>query len=259
MSLYRRRKAAISELPDEIKESILERLPTRDAARCALLSTQWRDAWYRQGRLVFDSAFYSSIENRSDDCSSIVSIINDILMLRAGPVKKFTFYDCTSFEPPLKQSDLDRWCLFLSRNGVEELHLSAVNTGRQYKVPSCLLWCKTIKELELEYFLFYFPANAACVFPGLTSSDFRSVEFRGNDKGLVFSMPKLQKLAFFGCPGTPNFVTCAPKLKSLSIYDAFSWTARTLLPLHLSSIKTLSLHMFSYLIQDFWSTLLKMI
>ncbi|CAH9124112.1 unnamed protein product [Cuscuta epithymum] len=220
MAVYRRSKTVISELPEEINERILERLPTRDAARCALLSTQWRDAWYRQGRLVFDSAFYSSIQNRNDDDLSVVSIINQILMLRAGPVKKFTFHDCTSFEPPLKQSDLDRWCLFLSRNGIEELHLSMKHSrSEEIKVPSCLLSSKTIKQLELEYFVFYLPVNGACIFPGLTSLDFRFVEFRGNDKELVFSMPKLERLEFLVCYCTPKFVTSAPKLKSLCIYD----------------------------------------
>ncbi|CAH9096368.1 unnamed protein product [Cuscuta epithymum] len=246
MSIYRRRKTAISELREEIEERILERLPTRDAARCALLSTQWRDAWYRQGRLVFDSAFYSSIRNRKDDCSSVVSIINNILMLRAGPVKKFTFYTSSSSEQPLKQSDLDRWCLFLSRNGVEELHLSAPYGLTKYKVPSCLLWCKTIKQLKVEFILFDFPANAACIFPGMTSSYFRLVEFRGNDKGLVFSMPKLKKLGLYFCAGIPNFVTSTPNLKSLSINNFTSSTGRTLLPLHLSCIKTLSLSLCSH-------------
>ncbi|CAH9119656.1 unnamed protein product [Cuscuta europaea] len=170
-----RGKTVASELPGEVKEMILERMPTRDAARCALLSTQWRDAWYRQGRLVFDRDFFRSLENMSkagnDDGLSVVSIINQILMLRAGLVKKFTFYNCFSSNPPLKQSDLDRWCLLLSRKGVEELHLS----------------------------------GGFCI-----------TKYKFSIKGLVFSMPKLEKLDFFLCFDTTKFVASAPNLQSLS-------------------------------------------
>ncbi|CAH9119653.1 unnamed protein product [Cuscuta europaea] len=159
MSAHSPRKTVLSELPEEIKESILELLPTRDAARCALLSTEWRGAWYRLGRLVFDKDFFRSLKNMSkpDGGLCMVSIINQILMLRSGPIKKFTFHYSFSSKPPLEQSDLDRWCLLLARKGVEELDLSAGFPITDYKVPSCLLWCKTIKELKLESFLFYFP------------------------------------------------------------------------------------------------------
>ncbi|XP_031123456.1 uncharacterized protein LOC116026141 [Ipomoea triloba] len=52
----------ISELPGEVKDRILECLPTRDAARMALLSTHWNDAWLQHGRLAFDSDFLHSVE-----------------------------------------------------------------------------------------------------------------------------------------------------------------------------------------------------
>ncbi|CAH9119671.1 unnamed protein product [Cuscuta europaea] len=243
-----RGKTVASELPGEVKERILERMPTRDAARCALLSTQWRDAWYRQGRLLFDRDFFRSLENMSkagnEDGLSVVSTINQILMLRVGPVKKFTFHYSFSSKPRLKQSDLDSWCLFLSRNGVEELHLSAGYSAppEYFKVPSCLLSCKTIKQLELDHFHFYLPENGACIFPGLTSSAFTWVEFWGNNKGLVFSMPKLEKLAFCLCFGTPKFVASAPNLQSLSIQDCGGSAGSRFIRLNLSSIKTLSLN-----------------
>ncbi|CAH9124120.1 unnamed protein product [Cuscuta epithymum] len=240
-----RDKAAESELPEGIKERILERMPTRDAARSALLSTQWRDAWHRQGRLIFGRAFFNSVENSKfsrDGRLSAVSIINNILLLRAAPIKKFTLNIYRSYVlPPPKQSDIDRWCLFLSRNGVEELHLSARYAGQKYKVPSCLLSCKTIKQLTLDRFVFYLPANAPCMFSGLTSSNFRRVEFRGKDKRLVFSMPKLEKLDIYTCAGIPNFVAKAPNLKSLSLFGSLGRTGSRLLRFHLSSISTLHL------------------
>nr|GLL33727.1 F-box/FBD/LRR-repeat protein At1g13570-like [Ipomoea trifida]GMD69364.1 F-box/FBD/LRR-repeat protein At1g13570-like [Ipomoea batatas] len=69
MASRRRRKSEadagrdlISELPAEVKERILECLPTREAARTALLSTHWNNVWLRHGRLVFDWGFEKVIE-----------------------------------------------------------------------------------------------------------------------------------------------------------------------------------------------------
>nr|GMD29527.1 F-box/FBD/LRR-repeat protein At1g13570-like [Ipomoea batatas] len=81
----------ISQLPGEVKDRILECLPTRDAAKMALLSTHWNDAWLQHGRLAFDSDFFHSVEWCHEDEEGLnpVNIINNILFFRAGPVKKF--------------------------------------------------------------------------------------------------------------------------------------------------------------------------
>ncbi|CAH9096378.1 unnamed protein product [Cuscuta epithymum] len=256
-SSCRRRKSAAKELPREIMETILERLPTRDAARCALLSTQWRAAWYSQGRLVFDWAFCCSITSMykfnkasQDECFSVVSIINSILMLRSGPIRIFTLdYPgrlndlCRAM--PLPQANMDGWCVFLSKNGVEELDLSTSHPGH-FKLPSCIVSCNTIKHLTLECFDFSLPVNAGCIFPGLLSAVFRRVWFRGNyDQGLVFSIPNLEKLAFDSCTGVTNFVIRAPKLKSLTLFRCVirgnSIQSGLTLALILSNVKTLAI------------------
>nr|GLL47179.1 F-box/FBD/LRR-repeat protein At1g13570-like [Ipomoea trifida] len=114
----------ISELPADVKERILERLPTRDAARTAILSTRWRDAWLGQGRIVVDLDLFQCVQRCQGDKSlAFANIINDILLRHAGPVKKFTL--CTNLQDlKLQQSDLDRWLIFLSRNGIQELTIS---------------------------------------------------------------------------------------------------------------------------------------
>ncbi|CAH9096336.1 unnamed protein product [Cuscuta epithymum] len=255
MSSCRRRTTVTSELPQEVKERILECMSTRDAARSSLLSTQWREAWYRQGQLFFDSAFFRSLENMSNsdnDSLSIVSIINNILILRAGPLKKFKLQMYYNSNPLLpKQSDLDRWCLYMSRNGIEELDLSMSHSGPKYKVPSCLVSCNTIKQLKLDYFDFYLPVDASCIFPRLTYLDFRSVEFfRGSDKfdkRLVFTIPKLEKLGLYMCSQIKSFAISAPKLKSLTEvgFECPVGSSR-LLKLHLTSIVTLRLLLYYY-------------
>ncbi|CAH9096342.1 unnamed protein product [Cuscuta epithymum] len=169
-------------------------------------------------------------------------------MLRAGPVKKFTLdASCLYPKPPL-QSDVDRWCLFLSRNGVEELHLSMPHVQPKYKLPPSLVSCKTIKLLALKDFVVHLPATAQCIFPGITALDLDDVEFRGNFNGLDSNnLPKLEKLAFLNdCVGVGNFMVRAPRLKSLTAFGSLSGVTLGLLRLHLTSINTLCLSADSF-------------
>nr|GMD25461.1 F-box/FBD/LRR-repeat protein At1g13570-like [Ipomoea batatas] len=124
----------ISHLPVEVKDRILECLPTRDAARTALLSTHWNDAWLRHGRLAFDLNFFRRfIESKGYSLVPFVKIITCILLQRVQPVKKFSLVIAAlkSLDRKLEQFDLDQWFLFLSRNGIEEL---CITHGRgEYK------------------------------------------------------------------------------------------------------------------------------
>nr|GMD25532.1 F-box/FBD/LRR-repeat protein At1g13570-like [Ipomoea batatas] len=150
------RRDVMSELPANVKEMILERLPTHEAARTALLSTHWRDAWLRLGRLVFDSNFFNSvltIKGYRDDQTPFVKIITYILLQRVRPVKKFSLYidQLILFDNKLERSDVDQWYLFLSRNGVEELYISHdFDWEPHYKLPFSIVLCPTIKQLRLD-------------------------------------------------------------------------------------------------------------
>nr|GMD28568.1 F-box/FBD/LRR-repeat protein At1g13570-like [Ipomoea batatas] len=149
------RKDIISELPDNVKDKILECLPTRDAARTALLSTHWKHVWLHHGRLVFDTHFLECLRKcEGDKLVGLINVINRILLNRASPVKKFSLcISCPELEGPKpQQSDIDRWCLYLSRNGVEELNITIF--GEEYKLPSCIILCRTIKQLKLGGFKF---------------------------------------------------------------------------------------------------------
>nr|GMD03899.1 F-box/FBD/LRR-repeat protein At1g13570-like [Ipomoea batatas] len=105
--------------------------------------------------LTFKNAEFSD-EGDDDKGRTLVDIINNILIFRAGPVKKFTLY----VEHYYRQSDLDRWCLFLSRNGVEELIIKFCNCGEdEYKLPFCILSCRTIKQMSVDGPFIDFPVD----------------------------------------------------------------------------------------------------
>nr|GMD28591.1 F-box/FBD/LRR-repeat protein At1g13570-like [Ipomoea batatas] len=117
----------ISELPVEVKDRILECLPTRDAARTALLSRHWNDVWLQHEQLTFDCEFVENFgqglddeefmqsfeQSQDDEGRTLVNIINNIIFSRAGPVKKFTLEIDSEFDPlpPPQESDIDRWTI----------------------------------------------------------------------------------------------------------------------------------------------------
>nr|GMD29306.1 F-box/FBD/LRR-repeat protein At1g13570-like [Ipomoea batatas] len=121
-----------------------------------MLSTLWKNVWLQHGRLVFDQDFFQSIQNYvAENSTSVVNIINNILLLRRGPVKKFTLN--INIQPKLHQSDIEWWCSFLSRNGIEGLTLHLFVLRSMIKLPICILWCPTIKRLRLDGLVVDFP------------------------------------------------------------------------------------------------------
>nr|GLL33724.1 F-box/FBD/LRR-repeat protein At1g13570-like [Ipomoea trifida] len=234
----------ISELPLELKVSILECLPTRDAARTVLLSTHWNDVWLLLGRLAFDFNFFCDIRKCSGKSIVPYKIITYILLQRVQPVKKFSLHLSALFDPTLEQSNLDEWCLYLSRNGIEELDISCSN--HCYKLPFCIVSCPTIKQLELWELGIDCPINAPSIFPGVISLVFVQVLFNHNVNGIMSSIPNLEKLKLVHCEGISNFKFRAPKLESLSIIIGFNPEVETrwLAP-HLETIKVLCLDLDS--------------
>nr|GLL34091.1 F-box/FBD/LRR-repeat protein At1g13570-like [Ipomoea trifida] len=159
----------ISQLPLEVKDRILGFLRTPEAARTAMLSKHWNDVWLQHGQLTFDWEFLHSVRKCfEDEGRALVNIINNILFLRAGPIKKFTL-QISCDDPTPQQSDVDRWCLFLSRNGVEELKicLDSTEDWEEYKLPFCLLSCRTIKQLIVRGPFIDLPVND-CAFQKLS-------------------------------------------------------------------------------------------
>ncbi|XP_019150421.1 PREDICTED: F-box/FBD/LRR-repeat protein At1g13570-like [Ipomoea nil] len=234
----------ISELPVEVMDRILECLPTRDAARTAQLSRHWNNVWLQHGRLAFDWEFLLTVQECQDDYGrALMNIINNILFSRAWPVKKFTL-QISCADPKPRQYDVDRWCRFLSTNGVEEQNISLYKyLEPKYQLPFCLLSCSIIKQLIVQGPFIDFPVNACDIFSNVTSLAFLHVEFKHSVDGIAssISIPKLEKLAFEHCIGISEFEISPPKLAILSVigsmYGLVEWT-RWLAP-HLKTIKSL--------------------
>ncbi|KAK1374522.1 hypothetical protein POM88_030715 [Heracleum sosnowskyi] len=57
----------ISNLPGNVTDHILERLPLHDAARTSILSKTWTGLWGMHPNLVFDEAFFSQLVSKMNN------------------------------------------------------------------------------------------------------------------------------------------------------------------------------------------------
>ncbi|CAH9074977.1 unnamed protein product [Cuscuta europaea] len=243
----------ISQLPEDLKHKILEHLDTRSAAKTALVSRKWKDVWLRHGQLAFVSENCPNGGRDEDDFKFLVKTITNVRLLRTGPVKRFSFSIYSEFDTP-EQSDLDVWCLFLSRNGIEQLYLGILPhpDSEKLTIPSCIISCPTIKRLYVEAVDFCGPVCAphGSILSGVTSIIFTAVEFKATARGIVrVNIPNLEELILCSCCRIENFVFSAPKLKSLTIIYAHSRIELKWFELHLLGIRTLCLTIDSVLVR----------
>jgi hypothetical protein len=85
----------INNLPCNVIDNILSKLPIRDLVRTSILSRKWRYMWTCVSTLVFDQSFWYKFCNKYGHVygSNIADqIISEALLLHNGPVHKFTLH-----------------------------------------------------------------------------------------------------------------------------------------------------------------------
>ncbi|KAK2983924.1 hypothetical protein RJ640_017845 [Escallonia rubra] len=136
--------SAFSDLPQSIIETILTKLPLRDAVRTSILSTKWRYKWATITQLAFDDKCVTPSHDRAVAEINLVKFVSRFLFLHDGPIHKFTLSTSYLQNTP----EIDQWLLFLSRKDIKELVLE-FGEGELFRVPSCLFTCRKLARLEL--------------------------------------------------------------------------------------------------------------
>lgn len=205
----------ISSLPKNVIEIILMCLPIRDAVRTSLLSRCWRYEWSTIPHLVIDKQSFPISKDLMQIVfdRKIVKVVDHILLLHCGPVHRFKL--STDLE---SCTDIDRWVLFVSRNGIKAFTLD-IWKGQIYKLPSCLFLCD-LTYLELYRCAVTLPVSFRG-FNRLTELDLQCVTF--TDEGLsslVFLCPLLKKLLLRHITGCTRLKIRARELVNLTIEGA---------------------------------------
>ncbi|KAK1374525.1 F-box domain-containing protein [Heracleum sosnowskyi] len=138
----------ISNLPGNVTDHILERLPLHDAARTSILSKTWRGLWGMHPNLVFDEAFFSQLVSKMNNqvrVSKVSKIISNILLVNHGPILKFHLLIPQFMHLHL---DADLWIKNISNLGVKDFMLRNKEPF-PYKMTSYLFSCLELTHLSL--------------------------------------------------------------------------------------------------------------
>ncbi|XP_059315423.1 F-box/FBD/LRR-repeat protein At1g13570-like [Lycium ferocissimum] len=152
----------VSNLPGDIIDAILVRLPLRDVVRTSILSKKWRYKWCKLPELALDLI---TMESRTD-------IVDHLLTLHSGPITKFTLYFIPYMIPG---STIDNLIYFLSRNGIQHLVLRLPWGSEPYKLPSSFFTCLQLRHLALQMCSIELPPPAFKGFDKLISLELSGV------------------------------------------------------------------------------------
>ncbi|CAH9124170.1 unnamed protein product [Cuscuta epithymum] len=135
----------ISDLPQSIIETILVKLPLRDAVMTSVLSSKWRYKWSSITQLVFDDMCVIPICcDQSVVERTLIHFVTRVLLLHDGPIHKFALSSKYLSSKPY----IDQWLLFLSRKDVKELSIE-LGEPEWFRAPSYLFLFQKLTHLEL--------------------------------------------------------------------------------------------------------------
>ncbi|XP_031113420.1 F-box/FBD/LRR-repeat protein At1g13570-like isoform X3 [Ipomoea triloba] len=115
--------------------------------------------------------------------------------------------------------NIDRWILYLSRNGLRELRMK--NSGVSlYALPSYIFLCEELKHLALCNCIFKPPCGTTGSFHSLKELSLNQVAFKPEVSASIFTASKLETLRLIKCSGMDhlNFDSCSPSLSTLVLY-----------------------------------------
>ncbi|CAI9269033.1 unnamed protein product [Lactuca saligna] len=203
----------ISQLPEHLIDSILERLPIEDAVRTSILSKIWRHRWTTMRALVFDPKFSRKFaKNGAFGRNGFIRIINKVLILHKGPILKFALYIPNVFLDSFQE--VDQFMLLLSRNSLTELII--INTNQRYELPSCVFSCLELRSLKTTNG-FFNPPREFEGFLNLEELSLKHIDFGDRLCGTRINLPRLKTLTLNTCTNVYNFNIKATKLQNLFV------------------------------------------
>ncbi|XP_078154267.1 F-box/FBD/LRR-repeat protein At1g13570-like [Carex rostrata] len=132
----------IINLPADLKEKILLKLPLKEVVRTSILSSKWIDSWTWIPNLVFE-------ENSTK--LGFIKMVDQVLRVHQGPIQIFKLdckHDCNEA--------IGRWMLILSRNNISDLELSFCFNKKCY-IPFRFISCLALERVNLSYCIFNVP------------------------------------------------------------------------------------------------------
>nr|XP_043611768.1 F-box/FBD/LRR-repeat protein At1g13570-like [Erigeron canadensis] len=204
----------ISNLPENLIDSILEKLPIQDAIRTNILSKYWRYKWTTMTKLVLDKQFSDKFAKKGAfDPNGFIRITNQILNLHKGAILKLYLHIPDMILDSFQE--VDQWILLLSRNGVRELILA--NSNQCYQLPSFVYSSLKLRKLQFQTACIFNPPLDLQGFLYLKALFFSNVIFGASLHGKLINLPELKYLKLMYCINVHHFNIQATNLETLIV------------------------------------------
>ncbi|XP_058756667.1 F-box/FBD/LRR-repeat protein At1g13570-like [Vicia villosa] len=205
----------ISDLPSHVIDDILANLKIRDLVRTSILSKKWRYMWTSAPHLCFDYDFFERFLHLDDPDPVVCKIIMDVLMLRNGPICKFSID--VSLYCGFSMENINMWIPFMSEH-IKHLELETYcipEDDENKKMPDILFSCKELTFLKFSSFDLSVPPNFYA-FKKLLELHLVMVTFEPSAlESLMSGCPFLEKLGLEECTCSDYLVISSPSLKVL--------------------------------------------
>ena len=200
----------LSNLPENVLDEILIRVPLRDAVGTSILSKKWRYNWCRLPGLTLDQTLWDTTNKSIRFVTRFTDIIYHLLALHVGPITKFILSDIANLG---NYSKIDNLVLFVSKNGIQHLVLQFPK-HKPYKLPSSFFTCSRMSHLSLHHCSIQ-PLSTFTGFSELVKLELNEVTISSEMLGCLISHSQLlEKLVLQISSILDHIQIDAPKLKS---------------------------------------------
>ncbi|CAH2057947.1 unnamed protein product [Thlaspi arvense] len=169
----------ISELPDDLLVTILDRVPTKDAVATMFLSKRWQSIWTMKLKLAYQDSDAGSDYDYDDDHEqdgkkskkSVWRFLDKSLQLHKAPVLDSL---CIELGPQCPTDvDVGKWVETAVDRRVTVLIFKLLWSAGPTRLPESFYTCETLQELTLSHkILVDFPSSSSS-----SSSCLRSLRF----------------------------------------------------------------------------------
>ncbi|KAJ8565934.1 hypothetical protein K7X08_008510 [Anisodus acutangulus] len=143
-------------------------------------------------------------------------IVDTILLQHLGAIVKFNL-DVSGVRLS-SYAHIDKWMLYVTRNGVKELYLH-MSDNSTYNLPSYVLYCPTLTRLDL-YDCVFKPPNSFVGFRHLIIIRLERITFVPTTEFCVINCPLLVNLALMYCRGIRHMnIIVSSQLEYLIVHE----------------------------------------
>ncbi|RLN24826.1 FBD-associated F-box protein [Panicum miliaceum] len=138
----------LSALPDAILRNVVSRLPAKDAARTAVLSSRWRPLWRSAPLALVDAHLLQSAGGEDSPhhagSGSVAAAVSRVLEAHRGP---FRCVNLTRSSMGANRAELALWLDLLAVKGVEEFVFVNRPWPLDFPLPTTIFSLASVKRL----------------------------------------------------------------------------------------------------------------